>query len=469
MLTILNILFPVVTFPYVARTLAPDGVGSVQFIFSFALYFSTMAALGIPIYGVKEIGKNRESGALSKVFSELFWIHLVSSVFGLIIYIGSILLFPDYFPHAGLYVAGGALVFFSFLNLDWFFSGMEKFGLITLRSFAVKLIGMVGVFLLVKDKRDEGMYLGLLVFAYLGNYFLNAFFAFREVKLMFRNLDFRKHIPHLFFILGTLLSATIYTTLDTVFLGFFANPHEVGIYTASIKLSKIAIPFTTALSTVMIPKVALAIKNSNDQLENSLLRRSFSFIALISFPIGMGLFLLRYELVYLFSGEAFGQAAEVMIFLSFMPFLIGFGHFFAFQVLVPNNLAKGMFISTLLGAVLFVALNFVLTPVYGSRGSAIVYFLTELIVTLTYVVFIPNRMRKILPWKVLLESAGVSLLFIPIVYFIRGFSLNALSFLFSSVVSCTLVFAFVQYYVFSNRLMIEVWDKMRKLVTRWRI
>ena len=36
-----------------------EGLGQAQFTFNFALYFSVIAAFGIPFYGIKEIRKKQ--------------------------------------------------------------------------------------------------------------------------------------------------------------------------------------------------------------------------------------------------------------------------------------------------------------------------------------------------------------------------------------------------------------------------
>ena len=54
LLSVVNILFPILSFPYASHILGPVGIGKVQFVISFAQYFALLAAIGIPIYGIKE-------------------------------------------------------------------------------------------------------------------------------------------------------------------------------------------------------------------------------------------------------------------------------------------------------------------------------------------------------------------------------------------------------------------------------
>lgn len=47
---------------------------------------------------------------------------------------------------------------FSALDINWFYSGLEKFKLISLRSVFVKLVLLIGLLCLVKNKSDLIIY-----------------------------------------------------------------------------------------------------------------------------------------------------------------------------------------------------------------------------------------------------------------------------------------------------------------------
>lgn len=59
LLQVSKVIFPLITAPYVARVLEPDGVGLANFAGTYAGYFALFAALGIPLYGIREIAKQR--------------------------------------------------------------------------------------------------------------------------------------------------------------------------------------------------------------------------------------------------------------------------------------------------------------------------------------------------------------------------------------------------------------------------
>lgn len=58
---VLNLLFPLLTFPYVSKILNVEGIGRYNFAQSAVSYFSLIAGLGISSYAIREGAKYREN------------------------------------------------------------------------------------------------------------------------------------------------------------------------------------------------------------------------------------------------------------------------------------------------------------------------------------------------------------------------------------------------------------------------
>lgn len=69
-LTIMNLLIPFITTPYITRVLDPEGIGSVAFTASIVQYFVLVATLGIDLYGTRELAVLRDK---LKEFQQAFW------------------------------------------------------------------------------------------------------------------------------------------------------------------------------------------------------------------------------------------------------------------------------------------------------------------------------------------------------------------------------------------------------------
>lgn len=91
---ILAIILPIITYPYVSRTLLPQGVGIYSYTYSIVQYFVLFAGLGIPLYGNRQIAYVRDS---NNKLSVNFWEILILEFNTVIISLFSYLLFIFYY------------------------------------------------------------------------------------------------------------------------------------------------------------------------------------------------------------------------------------------------------------------------------------------------------------------------------------------------------------------------------------
>ena len=70
--SLLNIIFPLVTAPYLARVLHEEGNGQIAFVNSIAMYFVSFTVFGFNLYGQREVAKVKDDvNKRSEVFFEL--------------------------------------------------------------------------------------------------------------------------------------------------------------------------------------------------------------------------------------------------------------------------------------------------------------------------------------------------------------------------------------------------------------
>ena len=72
-----NALFPLITSAYIARILLPSGVGRVAIVQNIVTYFTYIAALGMPMYGTREMARVRNNPNKNIVFSESIFITIL--------------------------------------------------------------------------------------------------------------------------------------------------------------------------------------------------------------------------------------------------------------------------------------------------------------------------------------------------------------------------------------------------------
>lgn len=465
LLVISNILFPVLVFPYIARTLGPTGLGEAQFALQFSKYFAIVASLGIPVYGMREVARVRHQKLkLNKLVSELLILHLLTALLSSGIYLAVVMFNDTLQGQQELFYIAGLQVLLGFLSIDWLFAGLEEFKIITIRSLVIRFITLAFLLIYVKQPGDVKPYLLISVLGIVGGHLWNLFYALARIRFIFRALAFTRHLVPIMLIFLMNLCISMYTIFDTAWVGFLSSPAAVGLYTSAMKLSKIAIPFVTTLGTVLIPRSARAF--AADIKNPAHLYTSFNFIIDLAVPVSVGLFLLAPELLGLLSGHDFMGALPAMRILSFLPLLIGLSNLFGMQILSASGNDKAILLAVSGGMVVNVMLNLWLVPLYAHTGAAIAMCLTESFVTLFTFLLVYHKHRFIFSGMRFVRAVSVSLIFIPCIWWVKTLVKDEALLVVFSVLLCMGIYLVAQHILFKNEFISQGYELFKKRVAK---
>lgn len=458
MLTLSNVLFPILTFPYVSRVLGPDGIGKVQFVSSFIQYFIFLAALGVPIYGIREVAKVRNNQIrLKKIFSTLLLLNIFTTFFILIVYLSLVFFVHSLYVDIEFYMVAALMLLMSFCSIDWFFSGIEEFKFIAVRSIVIKVIFLVILFLVVQKKSDVLPYLGVTIGGTILSNVWNLFAARKYINFKsVKKEDFKRHLKPLFYIFSTVVAASIYSSLDVIILGFLKGFKDVGYYTSGTKISKMCLPFLTAMSVVIMPQIAEAFREKNEERIKYLLKESLDFIVLLGIPMTVGLIALAPEIILIFSGDQFIPSILTMQINAPILLIIGISTICSVQILTPAEKDRENTMAVIFGLFVSVVLNIILIPQFGYLGATISNLLAELTVMSFFVFFAFKVIQLNFDKKLFVRTLIISVFFLPIVYFLRNFieKKNIIIILFS-IALCGFWYAFFQIIVFKEQFMLK--------------
>ena len=144
LLTISGFIFPLITFPYVSRVLGPAPNGKIAFAASVIVYFSLLAAMGIPSYGVRKIAEVRDDQEeLNKTLTELVVINTLFTLLSYLLLLLLVLIVPDFRKDATLIAITSIQIIFTTFGVDWFYQGIEQYDYITARNLAFKVIAVI--------------------------------------------------------------------------------------------------------------------------------------------------------------------------------------------------------------------------------------------------------------------------------------------------------------------------------------
>lgn len=392
-LTFSSYLFPLLTYPYVSRVLGVIGIGTCNFVDSIIDYFILFSGLGIGSYGVREIARYKDNKKkCDEIFSNLFLIHFTMTILLVVVLCICTFVIPYFTSYKDFICIGVVKLIFNLFLIEWFYQGIQHFKYITIRSIIVRSIYVISVFLFVKDNDDVLVYYALTTLTIVLNAFFNWNYSRKFVKFNFVYMNLKLYImPVLTFGYYRILTS-MYTTFNTIFLGFTLGNAEVGYFSTATKLYYIILSVFTAFTTVMVPHISLLLQKKDYQEMQLILNKTIMTLLILAIPIIIVCELLAPWIINIIAGNGYEGAILPFRIVIFLLLIIGMEQVVIQQFLMASNTNKVILKVSTLGAIVGISLNFVFTPRLGAVGSSIAWGCSELAVLIVGVMFMKKYM-----------------------------------------------------------------------------
>ena len=258
-----NYIFPLLTVPYLFRTLGVETFGLVNFATAFTQYFLIFTDFGFDLSATKYIAANRDD----EQKRNFYFVNVLLSKFflffiGLIVLLVIVFSFERFHVNKELYLLSYGSVLGTVLLPTWFFQGMEQMKYITKITILIRSISIIPIFFFVKSDSD---YLFIPVFYNIGSVVAGltalyyAYFKFGASLNFYKELRIHNVINTLkesleFFI--SRISLSLYTISNSFVLGLVLGNTAVGYYAAAeklfVSLQSLYSPLNQALYPYMI-------------------------------------------------------------------------------------------------------------------------------------------------------------------------------------------------------------------------
>ena len=397
-----QMLFPLITFPYVCRVIEADGVGQVNFFQSIISYISLFTCLGIPMYAIREIARDRNDVVkMNRTATEILLLHSMLTLVGYIIVAILCLTVPQIQVNIPLFLILSLTIFFTAIGCEWFYQGIEDFKYITIRGLIIKTISVILLFIFVKSKADLLYYGCYTVLGVLGGNIFNFFrlrkYIHRE-NIIFSELHIKRHIKPVLKVFSFSVVTSIYLQLNTVLLGFFKNALAVGYFTAATKVMQMLLQMSSCLGSVMMPRASHLIAERKDSEFNNLIQKSYDFTLAIAMPIMVGLIFCAPSLITALCGVKFEHSILPSQIIAPIILMVAISNVFGVQVLFPKGKINIVTLCCGIGAVADLILNLCLIPFFSYIGTSIAYLGAEVATTVS-MYFIGRRYIPIIYFK----------------------------------------------------------------------
>lgn len=397
-----QMLFPLITFPYVCRVIEADGIGQINFFQSIISYISLFTCLGIPMYAIREIARDRSDVVqMNRTAMEILLLHSMLTLVGYAIVAILCLTIPQIQVNIPLFLILSLTIFFTAIGCEWFYQGIEDFKYITIRGLFIKTVSVVLLFIFVKSKTDLLYYGCYTVFGVLGGNIFNFFrlrkYIHRE-NIIFSELHIKRHIKPVLKVFSFSVVTSIYLQLNTVLLGFLKNALAVGYFAAATKVMQMLLKMSACLGSVMMPRASHLIAENKEAEFNRLIQKSYDFTLAIALPMTIGLIFCAPSLITALCGVKFEHSILPSQIIAPIILMVAISNIFGIQVLFPKGKINIVTLCCGIGAVADLILNLCLIPFFSYIGTSIAYLGAEVATTVS-MYFIGRKYIPIIYFK----------------------------------------------------------------------
>jgi O-antigen/teichoic acid export membrane protein len=382
---VIAILIPFITVPYISRVLGAEGVGINAYTGSIVQYFALFGTIGIGLYASRSIAYVRDDKEkLSKTFWSILKLQFTLCGTSLILYVLFIVLFID--NYKGIQFIQALNLVSAAIDINWLFSGIEDFKKLVVRSIILRILGVVCIFVFVRESTDLWKYISIsslslllgqvILWTYVGK-IVDVYKAKYKDVIMHLKPSLALFVPQ--------MAIQIYLVLNKTMLGVLANKQEVGFYENSDRVIKMSLAFLTATGTVMLPRVSNSFAKGETEKVKQYVYSTLNFVTYLSIPIMFGLIGIARQFVPWFFGLEFIKCILLISLLSPMIIAIAWSNVLGFQYMIPTGRTRDFTISVTVGAAVNFIINLLLIRKYHSVGAAAATIMAEITVTITQI------------------------------------------------------------------------------------
>ena len=426
-LSICNIIIPLIVGPYVTRLLDINLYGAFNKVIAEYGMFIIFGTFGVYTYGVKEISKIRDDKEkVSELFTNLFVISLITNTIVMVIYI--------IYANATstgitkwLYMITLIEFISNMLYVEYVNEALENYDFITKKTLIVRIIYLICVFLFVRQPQNIILYAIIFCLSTFVNYIVSYVYIKKRISFDFSKLQITKYIKPLLIVFLVTSSEALYFQLDKVLLGKLVNDVAVTMYQIPYSIMSRIITIPTSVIMVSIPRLSNLFAKGNKEEYVKKLNDVLSYFYIMVLPICLGIAVLSNEIIRLYAGEKYLAAGSVLAGISLIRILIGMESFMSLLVFYINNKEKQLLKIFFVFGILNVIFKFVinatigLTPLNALLSTGLCYFM---LITTQYI-----YIKKVLNIdlnifnKTNIKYMALVLTFVPLAYLVRCLNL----------------------------------------------
>lgn len=385
-----NFILPLIVLPYLVITLESEKYGLVMIAQSLAVFLSIIVDFGFNISATREVAILKEDKVkLSQYFSNIYFIKFCLILISLLLLFLLTCYVEKFQTEPLVYFYSFGLVIGQAIFPTWFFQGIEKMRTITLINVIAKIFFTISIFFFVVKPSDYESVpllngLGLIISGLFGFVFSLRYVNFVLPKIK----DVAIITKESFNLFTSNFAVSLYTSSNTLILGFFGGDIIAGVYASMEKL-------VIATKSIFIPLYQAIFPFISTKKKPEI----FNFIKKISFPIftvGLTITIViffwgKQLLDFIYNDELISSYSNVFKILGLIAILSPLNMLLVtlfYPAIKAYKTRMKILVST---GIIHVIIALILVQFYGIYGVAISVSITELLI----LIFAYQSYRKI--------------------------------------------------------------------------
>lgn len=374
---------PLIALPLVARHVAVEQYGIYLFSTSLATWFSLVLDYGFSISGTRDIASTTSTSEMVRVFVRIQSAKIILAASLIPVCVGAYYVLDIFRGNVAWIVAAWVLSSATGLTPTYFLQGKEWIVKAATAELVASMFFLLFVWMAIKGPAtfDNLVWclvlprLGVMVYSFLVVGKTIDHRAFFKVNVA----DGKAALFESFTFFSMQLAVSLYSSLNTVFVGYFCGPKEISAFGASERLIRTAAGVIGQISMALFPRINITKVQSPQNLAQV---RFQSAIYVGVAAIGATVVSLFFAdvLAHYFNPKNEEQTAQLLRIMSVSLLWVGANNIMAYQFLVVDKREGVLNRITLACALVHLIGVFIGAKLADAQGVAYAWVATETLI-----------------------------------------------------------------------------------------
>lgn len=369
---------PLLTLPYLSRTLTESGFGMFVFAQGFSFLLGVLIQYGFDQFSTREIAAARDDPeALAEAVHRVLSAKVMLVAGTVAVAAVAALAFPRFDGHLDLLLLALLAAVANGLSPGWFFVGLERLRLVSVLQLLIRAASAGLTFVLVSDRGDAWVAMALYAGGSVLVLAVTTTLVYRQVAP--RVPDLRVGVAALraaWPLFLTVAAFALYTSLNVVLLGLFAPSEQVAHFGAAERIVRAAMMVFGPLTAAIFPRLVYLLSQGERARVAHLVKLLHLGAAGIAITIVVAIEVAAPTIIRVIYGDGYDEAVSVLrLLIVLLPIGVANSVGLMWLMLLQHDRLVSRIVLRV--GLLNVVLGVVLAPTMGPEGMAISVLVAE--------------------------------------------------------------------------------------------